>query len=290
MKYFRKIQIYTAAILLLLPLACSKEGKYSLEDTPPLDFRSYYDGLNVTFANAVPGTTNISWNFGDQSAEVTGDSVQHTYAKIGLYVITMKGTLLGKTYTFHTVLRVDKASLIKLDDGTFDDWKNVTYPDFLLRGKGVIDTGKIDYDANNVYFFIQYVTPESNANLDNGIMDIFIDSDNSSSTGLTLKGLGCDYLAEGNVPNWFDPYVFSGATQSDWNFTWLSLPGFYKLGYTETSGDTIRMEFSIAREAMKINSDAFQFALTLMNSDWSDVGYLADADLNEKIEVKMDKQ
>lgn len=290
MKYIHKIVSYAAAAVMLFMLSCAKEGHYSLESTPPLDFRSYYNGLTVTFANAIPGTTGISWDFGDNSGTMTGDSVEHTYTTIGNYVITMKGTLDGQSYTFHTVLRVDKASLVKMDDGTFDDWKSVTYPDFQLRGKGVIDTGKIDYDANNVYFFLQYITSDANANLDNGIIDVFLDVDNSASTGLTLKGLGCDYLLEGNVPNWFDPYAFSGASQSDWNFAWLSLPDFYQLGHTETSGDTVRMEFSISREKLKITQDAFQFALNLMNSDWSGIGDLTDADLNEKIVVRMDKQ
>ncbi len=52
MKYLIKLQFYIAALLMFSSLSCSKEGKYNLEDTPPLDFRSYYDGLTVTFANA----------------------------------------------------------------------------------------------------------------------------------------------------------------------------------------------------------------------------------------------
>ena len=121
-------------------------------------------------------------------------------------------------------------------------------------------------------------------------MDIFMDVDNSSATGLTLKGLGCDYLLEGNIVNWYDPYIFAGATQSDWNFGSYSTSNYYKLGYTESAGDTVRMEFSVSREAFKITGDAFQLALTMMNSDWSDVGTLTTLDYNEKIIVKMDKQ
>ena len=56
---------------MFLVMSCSKEGKYNLEDTPPLDFRSYYDGLTVTFANATEGATDISWDFGDNSPVVT---------------------------------------------------------------------------------------------------------------------------------------------------------------------------------------------------------------------------
>ena len=289
MKYIIKIQTVLILISILFFVSCSKEGKYTLTETPPLDFKTYYNGLQVTFANATAGATNISWDFGDQSAVASGDSLSHTFATIGNYVLSMSATYQGKGYTMHTVLRVDKASNIKLDDNSFGDWNLVTYPDFQLAGKGGMQKGKVDYDANNVYFFLEYVAP-ANADLNNGIMDIFMDVDNSSATGLTLKGLGCDYLLEGNIVNWYDPYIFAGATQADWNFGSYTTSNYYKLGYTESSGDTVRMEFSVSRDAFKISGDAFQFALTMMNSDWSDVGTLTTQDYNEKIIVKMDKQ
>jgi PKD domain len=290
MKNFHNNPFYVAAAMILIILSCSKEGEYTLTEMPPLDFKTYYNGLTVTFVNQTDNASGISWNFGDNTPDVSGDSVEHTYSTIGNYVIGMNGTVDGKTYTLHTVLRIDKPSLVNLSDDSFGDWNSVIYPDFQLSGKDAIDTGKIDYDANNVYFFLQYITSEENANLDNGILDIFVDSDNSSASGLSLKGLGCDYLAEGNIVNWFDPYIFAGASQSDWNFSWLEMPGFYTLGYTETSGDTVRMEFSISRESFKIDKDAFQFALTLMNSDWTEIGTLTDANLSDKIQVMMDKQ
>jgi hypothetical protein len=291
MKYFIKFQTVLVLVSILFFVSCAKEGKYLLTETPPLDFKSYYNGLEVTFVNATNGATNISWDFGDQTASVSGDSLVHTFATIGNYVITMKATYKGKEYTFHTVLRVDKPSHIKLDDNSFADWNLVTYPDFQLAGKAGMQKGKVDYDANNIYFFIEYVAP-ANADLNNGIMDIFMDVDNSSATGLTLKGLGCDYLLEGNIVNWFDPYIFAGATQSDWNFANYSTTNYYQLGYTESSGDTVRMEFSVSREAFKITGDAFQFALTMMDSNWAEIGTLSTLppDLNDKIVVKMDKQ
>jgi len=152
-----------------------------------------------------------------------------------------------------------------------------------------MEKGKVDYDANNIYFFIQYVAP-ANADLNNGIMDLFMDVDNSSATGLTLMGLGCDYLLEGNIVNWYDPYIFAGKTQSDWNFGNYSVTNYYQLGYTESSGDTVRMEFSVSRDAFKITGDAFQCALTMMDSNWTEVGSLTTPDFNQKIPVMMDKQ
>jgi hypothetical protein len=99
MKYFNKIQISLAVLALFAFLSCSKEGSYTLEDTPPLDFRSYYNGLTVTFANATEGATDISWNFGDGTADVSGDSVVHVYSETGNYVITMDPTMVKTIYS-----------------------------------------------------------------------------------------------------------------------------------------------------------------------------------------------
>ena len=289
MKYFGKFQTALAFAIILISLSCSREGKYALTETPPLDFKSYYNGLQVTFVSTTPGATNVSWDFGDKSTLGTGDSLVHTYSTIGNYVITLKATYQSKEYTFHTVLRVDKPSHIKLDDNSFADWNLVTYPDFQLAGKDAVRGGKVDYDANNIYFYLEYVgTPD--ADLNNGIMDLFLDVDNSSATGLSTSGLGCDYLLEGNIVGWYDPYIFAGKSQTDWSFANYTVENYYQLGYTETSGDTVRMEFSVSRDAFKITGDAFQFGITMMNSGWANIGVLTTMDYSEKIPVMMDKQ
>ncbi len=289
MKYFKKFQAALACAILLISFSCSKEGKYPLTETPPIDFKSFYNGLEVTFVSATQGATNISWDFGDKSPLGSGDSLVHTYSTIGNYLITLKATFQSKDYIFHTVLRVDKPSHIKLDDNSFADWNLVTYPDFQLAGKDAVKNGKVDYDANNIYFYLEYVS-SADADLNNGIMDLFLDVDNSSATGLSTSGLGSDYLLEGNIVGWFDPYIFAGKSQTDWTFANYPLTNYYKLGYTETSGDTVRMEFSVSREAFKITGDAFQFGITMMNSGWANIGVLTTTDYNEKILVMMDKQ
>jgi len=292
MKYFKNIHLYAAAVLMSLALSCSNEGKYNLEETPPLDFRSYYDGLTVTFANATEGATDISWDFGDDSPVVPGDSVKHTYSSIGNYVITMNGSLNGKFYIFHTVLRVDKASFVSLTDDSFSDWNNVTYPDFQLQGKEHMIGGKVDYDANWVYFFIEYETVGTGglATLDGAIMDLYMDVDNSLSTGFS-SSLGADLLYEGNIPSeWFDYYRFTGAAQGDWSWESFSMDNAIKLGYSETVGDTVRMEFGISREAFKIVKDAFGFSMELYLSDWSALFGALARDNEARIVMLMNKQ
>ncbi len=293
MKYFTNLQFFIAASLTLICFSCSKPGHYNLTETPPLDFRSYYNGLTVTFANATTGATDISWDFGDESPVVPGDSVEHTYTNIGNYVITMNGSLEGKSYIFHTVLRVDKPSVINLDDGTFDDWKGVTYPDFLLSGKGAMDTAKVDYDANYIYIYVEFDSIAPNAGIADHIFGVYMDVDNSVSTGFSMKTMGVDYGCEGNLflGDIYPSIVDLANGDPGWPFVGFNNENAIKPGYMTKEGNTIKMEFGISREVFKINSDAFSFSMSIMNSDWSDVGNLVTPlpDFNEKILVKMNK-
>ena len=294
MKYFKIKQVYFAAAIMLFILSCSKEGEYTLTETPPLDFRTYYDGLTVTFANATQGATNISWDFGDGSSVVSGDSVEYTYATIGNYVITMNGTVDGKSYGMHTVLRVDKASVVNLDDGSFSDWNGVTYPDFLLSGKGAIDTAKVDYDANYIYIYVEFDSIAENAGLADHIFGVYMDVDNSVATGFSMKEMGVDYGCEGSLyGGWFAPSkVDLVVGDPGWPFVGFDNENAVKPGYITKEGNTIKMEFGISREVFKINSDAMSFSMSIMNSDWSDVGNLVTPlpEWSEKIPVMMNKQ
>jgi hypothetical protein len=292
MKYFNKIKISVAVMAFSAFLSCSKEGEYTLENTPPLDFRSYYNGLTVTFVNATEGATDISWNFGDSPADVSGDSVVHVYDSTGNYVITMYGTYESTNYTFHTILRVDKPSVVDLADDSFDDWNNVNYPDFQLEGQDNVLGGKVDYDANSIYFFVEYLMggAEDLAGLEAAVIDLYIDNDNSLTTGFSAS-IGADLLFEGNIPSeWLDYYKFTGPDQSDWNgWAYFTMDNAIQLGYTETDGDIVRMEFAISREAFKIDKDACAFRMDIVDSDWSSIGSLAK-DNDTRIVILMNKQ
>jgi len=293
MKNFNKIKPYIAAFLLVFSISCSKEGAYNLEETPPLDFRSYYDGLTVTFANATKGATGISWDFGDKSPAVSGDSVLHTYSAIGNYVITMTGSFEGKAYVFHTVLKVDKPSVINLEDESFDDWNGVTYSDFQLSGKGAINMAKVDYDANYVYLYVEFESNEETAGLEDHIFGIYMDVDNSVATGFSMKEMGVDYACEGNLyEEWFGPSkVDLVKGDPGWPFVGFDNEHAIKPGYIAKEGSTIKMEFGISREVFKISTDAMSFSMSIMNSDWSDVGNVVTPlpEYSEKVVVMMNK-
>lgn len=294
MKYTNHIRLIIAASLMSALFSCSKEGQYNLEDTPPLDFRSYYNGLTVTFASATEGATDVSWDFGDESPVAAGDSVEHTYTAIGNYIITMNGTLNEKSYIFHTILRVDKPSVVNLEDGSFDDWEGVTYPDFLLSGKGAVSTAKVDYDANYIYIYTEFDSIAENAGIIDHIFGVYIDVDNSVSTGFSMKEMGVDYGCEGNIygEGWFAPSIVDLANgDPGWPFVGFENENAIKPGYIVKDGNTIKMELGISREVFKINSDVLSFSMSIMNADWSDVGNLVTPmpDFSEKIVVTMNK-
>jgi hypothetical protein len=293
MKYRKYIRLFIAVVSVIIWYSCHKEGQYNLEETPPLDFRSYYDGLTVTFANATDGATDISWDFGDETPVIQGDSVEHTYESIGNYLITMNGTLEGKTYAFHTMLRVDKASVVDLEDGSFDDWQDVTYPDFLLSGKGAVNTAKVDYDANYLYIYVEFDSIAENAGIVDHIFGVYMDVDNSVSSGFSMKEMGVDYGCEGNLyGGWWAPSVVDLANgDPGWPFVGFDSEEAIKPGYIIKEGNTIKMEFGISREVFKINSEVMAFSMSIMNADWSDVGNLVTPlpDFSEKIVVMMNK-
>jgi len=288
-----KISIYTAMLMIIISVSCKKEGTYPLTETPPLDFRSYYNGLTVTFANHTKNATGITWDFGDKTSTLTGDSVLHNYSATGNYLISMTGNVGGQPWTMHTVLRVDKPSVVKLDDNSFADWADVTYPDFQLQGTGHVIRGKVDYDANFVYIFLEWDTVGTNglASLDGAIMDLYMDTDNSLSTGFSTS-LGADLLYEGNIPtDWFDYYTFLGTDQSQWSWTGpTSINNAIVKGYAEEVSDTVRMEFALSRDVLKINKDVFGFQLVLNYSDWSGEAGSLSKDNDTRIVMHMDKQ
>ena len=293
MKKITNIKLIVASVVLLGAASCTKEGSYKLTETPPLDFKTYYNGLSVTFANQAKNATGITWNFGDNTTEVSGDSVVHSFTQTGNYLISMTGTVDGKPWVFHTTLRVDKPSVVSLTDDSFADWAGVTYPDFLLEGTDHVIRGKVDYDANYVYIFLEYGTAGTNglATLDGAIMDLYMDNDNSLSTGFS-SALGADLLYEGNIPtDWFDFYSFYGTDQSQWSWNGaFSIPDAILKGYAEEVTDTVRMEFGLSRDALKISKDVFNFKLVLNYSDWSAEAGSLSKDNDTRIVVHMNKQ
>src|SRR5665647_1206847 len=120
-----------------------------------------------------------------------------------------------------------------------------------------------------------------------------MDVDNSVATGFSMKEMGVDYGCEGNIyGGWFAPSKVDLAVgDPGWPFVGFENENAVKPGYITKEGNTIKMEFGISREVFKINSDAMSFSMSIMNSDWSDVGNLVTPlpEYSERIPVMMNK-
>ena len=64
------------------------------DDTYQLD---YYVGATIKFYPTKPVTTDCTWNFGDGSEEVVGDTVYHKFKTAGRYVVTLKANDVAKS-------------------------------------------------------------------------------------------------------------------------------------------------------------------------------------------------
>jgi hypothetical protein len=122
---------------------------------------------------------------------------------------------------------------------------------------------------------------------------VYMDVDNSVATGFSMKEMGVDYGCEGNVyADWYAPSIVDLANgDPSWPFVGFENAKAVKPGHIAKVGNTISMEFGISREVFKINSDAMSFSMSIMNSDWSDVGNVVTPlpDYSEKIPVSMNK-
>ena len=91
---------------------------------------------------------------------------------------------------------------------------------------------------------------------------------------------------------WIAPGIVDLANgDPGWPFMEYDNENAIKPGYIIEEDNLIKMEFGISREVFKINSDAFSFSMSIMNSDWSDVGNLVTPmpDFSERIQVTMNK-
>ena len=64
------------------------------DDTYQLD---YYVGATIKFYPTVDVTTDCVWNFGDGTAEVVGDTIEHKFTVAGRYVVTLKANGFTKS-------------------------------------------------------------------------------------------------------------------------------------------------------------------------------------------------
>ena len=283
--------IMMVSVIIFSLSSCIKEGDLELDPVPEIGFTYTSEGLTLTFESTGEGISDVSWTISD-GATGTGESLEHTFDKPDSYWISMTGTVHGEEQTVSTKIIVAKAALVSMDDNSIADWDNVNYSDFQFAGGSSIIKGKLDYDANYVYFYMELdgnVNPK--ATVTSHILSMAIDNDANLSTGLDFGGLGAEYLLEGQIYGgevWTDFYNYTGG---DWweNITDPTFADGMTIGHSEVDGGVLKIEWAFSRKTFGINSTSFGLYWNVYDEDW------ADADIMEyngdsAILINMDKE
>ena len=168
---------------------------------------------------------------------------------------------------------VAKPSVVKLDDDSFEDWDQVTYEDFQLVGDDGKSFGKFDYNADYVFFYVALDTTIPGCTADGAIMNMRLDADDLTGTGMSTKGLGCDWYLEGNFWNdnerWADWYDCSSG---DTVAASEEMP--IELGTKKVEGDTVYFEFALPRKNYGIKGSSMGVYFKFYTEDWEDAVYM----------------
>ena len=255
--------------------SCVRKGDLGLDPVPDIEFDYLCDGLTLTFNSVVPNTTDVKWEIiktenGTAETLTTGEGETYTYTfpKPGLHWIKMSGKYNGQEQVISGKILVAKASPIKLDDDSFDDWDAVEYEDFKFVGDDGKSYGKFDYNADYVFFYVAMSTTNENTPADGAIMNLRLDTDDLTGTGMSTKSLGCDWFLEGNFWKPEDPWA-------DW-YDCASGDTVYaegkniEMGTYKDEGDMIYMEFALSRKEYGINGSSMGIFFKFYQTDWAD--------------------
>jgi hypothetical protein len=281
MKTIKNIQAVIVFLLgVFLLNSCKKNDSIPIKDVVYTVSSNSYD---VTFNNKTTDAKSYKWNFGDSTTSVE-TSPTHTYKRKGKFVVTLYATLNnGSQISGSTIVNVSKSSPIKLDDNSLADWDTIS-TQFTPTGKfgGIVKTAKVDYDSNNIYLYM-----EMNAHVaDGNIFDFYMDTDNSSLTGLltgAFPGGGYDYLLEGPVlsqANGLVQYQHTGA-QANFSFNQVDVPEFYKVGTVQEANGVVKFEMALVRSKIGgLTGPALTFGIIVNDNNYSALGYLPGQNLN----------
>lgn len=260
--------------------SCVRMGDLDLAPVPDIAFEYTCDGLTLTFNSVVPNTANVQWEIlktQNGSAETlttgAGETFTYTFPAPDNYWIKMTGVYEGQEQVVAGKILVAKPSAVKLDDNSFADWDAVQYPDFQLVGDDGKSWGKFDYNADYIFFYVALDTTIPGCTADGAIMNMRIDSDDLTGTGMSTKGLGCDWYLEGNFWNsnerWADWYDCSSG---DTVAASEEMP--IELGTYKVEGDTAYFEFALSRKKYGIKGSSVGIYFKFYTEDWEDAVYM----------------
>ena len=296
--------------LALLCASCAHKGDLNIEPVPKIDFSlDKVEGYTYTLTSLTKDATNVKWailSFKNSQKTVvlegSGDSFTFTFPEIGTYWIQMTATREGREETIYTAKLVDKASSVKLDDDSFDDWDGITRKDFQLRGRWIstpeseregrnafVD-GKIDYDGDFVYLFFKVNPGYTDVPMgkmedgdDGNEFIMFINADGDlATTGATQGGSYAGYehgaefgFWEGEGEAWFIDTSAGWDSVSDGEQA--KLEPSVAFGTAKEVDGLWCFEMGLNRAILGITSSAFglNFQIT---SDWDTCDYLIDSE------------
>jgi len=232
--------------------SCKEEEEKPLPDAS-FSFVASGDGRTIQFTNESTDATTYLWAFGDGQTS-TEESPLHTYPDYGTFNVSLKATGDGGEDEFTYPLVVTKASPVKLDDNSFDDWANVALAfQSVDNSGGLIEKVKVDYDGEFIYFWME-VKDNINDSLPTGI---HFDLDNDTLTGFlpwTNTGIGSEFYIEAAITSkaWATAFMFDkdAATQNDWAWIDKALDDFILYGYNLQAGDKVQVEWAVRKSKM----------------------------------------
>lgn len=281
MKQVIKINCFLIFFAAILMVSCEKNNE---DPRPEIDviFKTTIDGYTVNFDNQTQGGTSYKWDFGD-GATSTEKSPSHTYDGKGKYVPTLYVTTAsGKVIEGSTVLRISKSSPVKLDDNTFEDWKNVTVNVFTSsKPENGVRAAKFDYDGTSVYFYFEMTRSMT----DNDVFDFYMDTDDKATTGYDVSGYfpgaGIEILLEGQILGGADAWAgifYHVGPGTGWSWAEQSISEPYQLGTFKADGGLTKVEGRLERSKLKgMTGKAMKIGIVLTKNDWSaEVGHIPD--------------
>ena len=272
LKYIKSTLL--VALSLFIVSSCKKNDNVVVKDVV---FTTSINSYDVTFTNTTTDAKSFSWNFGDGTSS-TETSPTHTYKTKGKFVATLTAVLNnGQTINGSTIINVSKSSPIKLDDNTLADWDTISNK-VVPAGKlgGIVKMAKFDYDSNNIYIYVQMTAKVADGN----IFDFYLDTDHNPATGLLsgeIPGGGYDYLLEGPLlsdPNGLVQYQHTGG-QSDFSFTPLEIPEYYKVGTVQEANGVVTFEMALVRSKISgLSGKALTFGIIVSDANYNELGYI----------------
>ena len=234
------------------------------------------DASLFRFTNLSQGATSYRWDFGDLYFYCEKENPSYRYSKVGGQIdVTLTAmndsgqeASVTKTITAPEVLHVNIAI-----DGNFDDWAEVPVV-YDEGGSGAtMQKIKIWGGGDYVNFYL-----EGNTSMKLEVVDMYINADGNSSTGLLSwqwpNGSGAEFLVEGAFLNndWGDFYEHNDPN-GGWSWNWLTSADTYftTSGVVNVDAQTNAIEFKIPKSALGSLGTSIGLAISELNSGWASV-------------------